>query len=159
MFFKNTYESFTLNIANYTVIFVESRKYTFLHRGIKKVFIAKYLNFIGTFSKTDQYEMSLQMQPIRLGNHQFACPVCSKVMPSAGNVRRHILIHTGEKPFKCHICKFACNVKFNLDQHIRTKHNLQIPYQKNTYNWIRFALIYSNKRYFFDWNFRRSQSV
>merc|ERR1711976_555455 len=74
------------------------------------------------------------MQPIRLGNHQFACPVCSKVMPSAGNVRRHILIHTGEKPFKCHICKFACNVKFNLDQHIRTKHNLQIPYQKNTYN-------------------------
>ena len=34
MFFKNTYEGFTLNIANYTDIFVESRKYTYLHTRI-----------------------------------------------------------------------------------------------------------------------------
>ena len=69
--------------------------------------------------------MLLQMQPIKLGEKQFACPFCSKIMPAAANIRRHIVIHTGEKPFKCQFCEFACNVKFNLDQHVRKKHQLQ----------------------------------
>ncbi|CAG0889385.1 unnamed protein product [Cyprideis torosa] len=53
---------------------------------------------------------------------QFFCPHCPKVFGWCTDLKRHILIHTGERPFKCLACGIDYNRKFLLENHIRNKH-------------------------------------
>ena len=38
-------------------------------------------------------------EPIKLGAQKYACPICSKIMSDSFNMKKHIMVHTGEKPF------------------------------------------------------------
>ena len=62
---------------------------------------------------------SLQNDPIKLGTGQYGCPFCTKTMKKSAFMRRHIMIHTGEKPFQCEFCDFSCNQKSNLGLHMK----------------------------------------
>lgn len=37
------------------------------------------------------------------------CDECSMSFRTPGNLKRHILTHTGEKPFNCPHCDYSCN--------------------------------------------------
>lgn len=50
------------------------------------------------------------------------CPICPYTSPKLSHIKRHMLSHTGEKPFACHLCTHRCNDKGNLHKHI-TSHN------------------------------------
>jgi hypothetical protein len=50
------------------------------------------------------------------------CSHCSKVFTSKAKLQRHLLIHTGEKPFKCRSCDYACNQLCNLKKHVALIH-------------------------------------
>ncbi|KAK7056566.1 hypothetical protein SK128_013802 [Halocaridina rubra] len=50
------------------------------------------------------------------------CPHCSYYTPHKRDMRRHHLVHTGEKPFGCPYCQHRSARKENLTAHIRTKH-------------------------------------
>ena len=66
----------------------------------------------------------LQKTPIRIGPHQFGCPFCPKIMKFSGDMKRHLLIHTGEQPFSCDFCTYASNQKSNLKVHKNKYHKI-----------------------------------
>lgn len=46
-----------------------------------------------------------------------SCPLCGKLFPSTFKLQRHILIHTGDKPYECQHCLRRFNQKNNLERH------------------------------------------
>ncbi|XP_018017650.1 longitudinals lacking protein, isoforms H/M/V isoform X4 [Hyalella azteca] len=69
----------------------------------------------------------LDTEKVVLPNGCYQCPVCAAICPDRYSFRRHYMIHTGEKPFKCLICNYRSNQKINVKMHMRNKHSSELP--------------------------------
>ena len=58
----------------------------------------------------------------------YQCKICKKIFKDNSKLRRHQLVHTGERPFKCPYCEGCFSVDFNLKTHIRV-HTGEKPYK------------------------------
>lgn len=64
----------------------------------------------------------------------FVCRTCNKAFTRSHHLRRHELIHSGQKPFKCTICGRAFNRSDHLNLHLATHYqsaNGPRPYSKD----------------------------
>ncbi|XP_015523016.1 ras-responsive element-binding protein 1 isoform X1 [Neodiprion pinetum] len=68
-------------------------------------------------SETVKKKSAYSMAPNRV-----PCPYCDRVFPWTSSLRRHILTHTGQKPYQCHYCTLLFTTKSNCDRHLFRKH-------------------------------------
>lgn len=54
-----------------------------------------------------------------------SCPACGKMFAGSKrryHLERHLITHTGERPYPCPHCPYRANVRENLARHVRHRH-------------------------------------
>ena len=67
-----------------------------------------------------QHTFTVHIRQHNPTDHSHTCSICSKTLSSASSLDRHMLIHSGERPFKCRICGMAFTTNGNMHRHMRT---------------------------------------
>ncbi|XP_056868886.1 zinc finger protein 708-like isoform X1 [Takifugu flavidus] len=62
------------------------------------------------------------LHALKLEPDSTVCDVCGKVMKNKSSLARHSFIHTGKKPFSCHLCELRFNRRDNLQHHLTRMH-------------------------------------
>lgn len=74
------------------------------------------LNFIGpVLFSSENISLGLVYEQ---GPTQHFCSFCPYSTHRSSHMKRHLMTHTGERPFKCTVCDYRCNQKENLKKHM-----------------------------------------
>ncbi|KAK2901043.1 hypothetical protein Q8A67_009158 [Cirrhinus molitorella] len=55
---------------------------------------------------------------------KMTCPYCPRLFPWASSLQRHMLTHTGQKPYPCPQCESFFSTKSNCERHLLRKHGV-----------------------------------
>lgn len=87
-------------------------------------------------SSSDQALANIQPTTVttpRGSQKQFLCPMCNRHFTQKGNLKTHMMIHTGEKPFSCQICGRSFTQKGNVDTHMKIHTGEKVGLSSNTF--------------------------
>ena len=62
--------------------------------------------------------------PMRNKRTMFECSFCGKRCMQKSDLKRHVRIHTGDKPYSCEICFKKFRLKHHVDFHMLSVHNV-----------------------------------
>ncbi len=54
-----------------------------------------------------------------LSENGYTCNICKAKMFEKSKLRRHLLVHSGEKAFECFICEKRFSLEFNMRIHLK----------------------------------------
>lgn len=59
------------------------------------------------------------------GSQAHSCLICGLKFPFKCYLTRHMMQHTGERPFPCHLCSYAGLRAYHLKRHLSGVHRLE----------------------------------
>jgi hypothetical protein len=62
----------------------------------------------------------MQAPPKEKSRRNDTCEYCGKIFKNCSNLTVHRRSHTGEKPYKCELCSYACAQSSKLTRHMKT---------------------------------------
>ncbi|XP_045184300.2 zinc finger protein 271-like [Mercenaria mercenaria] len=74
---------------------------------------------------TDCFTTSMSQKKAK---RRYKCEICKRTCSSFGNLKRHMYIHTEDKPFSCAICRKGFIRRERLKEHMNSFHESQKPY-------------------------------
>ncbi|CAG5928759.1 unnamed protein product [Menidia menidia] len=75
------------------------------------------------YSRSEELKEKLSEEPIEsqgpwTSKNGYACPTCGKVFSQNQGLKRHLVVHSGKRPFKCFICGRGFTQSGNLKTHM-----------------------------------------
>ena len=73
------------------------------------------------------YPREIEDEEFIMINGMFSCSQCSYVNNHKQNFKKHLMTHTGERPYACPLCSYRALQKHHLDNHIK-RHTGEKPF-------------------------------
>ncbi|KAL9869808.1 ras-responsive element-binding protein 1 isoform 4-T7 [Geothlypis trichas] len=66
-----------------------------------------------------QLTMHIRQHNTDTGGTDHSCSICGKSLSSASSLDRHMLVHSGERPYKCSVCGQSFTTNGNMHRHMK----------------------------------------
>ncbi|XP_078544187.1 ras-responsive element-binding protein 1 isoform X2 [Lissotriton helveticus] len=66
-----------------------------------------------------QLTMHIRQHNTDTGGTDHSCSICGKSLSSASSLDRHMLVHSGERPYKCNVCGQSFTTNGNMHRHMK----------------------------------------
>ncbi|KAM6176253.1 ras-responsive element-binding protein 1 isoform 2-T2 [Erethizon dorsatum] len=66
-----------------------------------------------------QLTMHIRQHNTDTGGADHSCSICGKSLSSASSLDRHMLVHSGERPYKCTVCGQSFTTNGNMHRHMK----------------------------------------
>lgn len=76
----------------------------------------------GLVNQTQDDSVDINQDGANASKKDHVCPFCGKSFKGKWFLNRHVMIHTGAKPFKCEFCFKGFNQKSSLKSHVVGQH-------------------------------------
>ncbi|XP_045169858.2 zinc finger protein 112-like [Mercenaria mercenaria] len=78
-----------------------------------------------------RYNLSVHIQGVHKRENRFACQQCGKQFMTNYQLKVHTMKHSGERPYKCALCRAEYIERKELRRHLKKVHNLPLEESTN----------------------------